>query len=520
MKKTLKRLALLTVAMVLGFASCEDDFGPEHDRGNNGGGDTGNVSGTIAGHDYVDLGLPSGLKWATCNVGANTPEEYGNYYAWGETTTKSLYTADNSLTYGRNMGDISGNVNYDAATANWGNSWRMPTKAEMEELRDNCTWTWITQGNVNGMKVTGPNGNSIFLPAAGIIEGTSYYDIGEFPCYWGSTPYEGNNDYAYVLCYENNCYVDRCSRDAGFPVRPVSGTINYGTNTDTEELPTVTTNSVTSITKNSAQCGGNVTSDGGATVTERGVCWSTYQNPTIYDNTTYDGTGTGSFTSHITNLSPGTTYYVRAYATNSEGTAYGAQRSFTTQSSGTNPGITVNFGGNSWEAAGTSGLYYASPGAVVIDAYEVSGSFPVVMGAFFASGTGTYSDAIGSDLGYSNGIISYLEYWEATYWTLGDTQYGDWWAKNATINVTELDLTAMSVSMNINATMFEFGDIVVWNEDGTSGTITPELLPNATTRSMSVSVTDLSLSNADKSVFGKRNLNAKEIVKGERVYKR
>ena len=504
------------VAMVLVFAGCEDDFGPEHDRGNDGGGSGGGATtGTINGHDWVDLGLPSGLKWATCNVGANTPEEYGNYYAWGETTTKSSYTEDNSLTYGKDMGDISGNVNYDAATANWGSNWRMPTNAEVEELLEECTWTWTTQSGVIGMKVTGLNGKSIFLPAAGHCYGSSRRYVGESGYYWSSTPdYDAHSARDFSFLSGNSfCNTGWFSRLVGWSVRPVSGTINYG-------IPTVTTNSVTSITKNSAQCGGNVTSDGGATVTERGVCWATYQYPTIYSNTTHDGSGTGSFTSYITNLSPGTTYYVRAYATNSEGTAYGAQRSFTTQSSGTNPGITVNFGGNSWEAAGTSGLYYASPGAVVIDAYEVSGSFPVVMGAFFASGTGTYSDAIGSDLGYSNGIISYLEYWEATYWTLGDTQYGDWWAKNATINVTELDLTAMSVSMNINATMFEFGDIVVWNEDGTSGTITPELLPNATTRSMSVSVTDLSLSNADKSVFGKRNLNAKEIVKGERVYKR
>ena len=345
------------VAMTLAFAGCEDDFGPEHDRGNDGEGGGGSTN-VINGHEYVDLGLPSGLKWATCNVGANTPEEYGNYYAWGETTTKSSYTNDNSLTYGRNMGDISGNVNYDAATANWGNSWRMPTKAEMEELRDNCTWTWITQGNVNGMKVTGPNGKSIFLPAAGIIEGTSYYDIGEFPCCWGSTPYEGNNDYAYVLCYENDCYVSRISRDAGFPVRPVSGTINYGT----EELPTVTTNSVTSITKNSAVCGGNVTSDGGATVTQRGVCWSTSSNPTVYDNKTIDGNGEGSFSSNITELEAGTTYYVRAYATNSEGTAYGIQKTFTTTTgSGGGGATTGTINGHDWVDLGLpSGLKWAT----------------------------------------------------------------------------------------------------------------------------------------------------------------
>ena len=510
MKKTLKRFAMLSVAMLLAFAGCEDDFGQGQDRDNNGGGSGGGVAtGTISGHDYVDLGLPSGLKWATCNVGATTPEDYGNYYAWGETTTKSEYSIENSLTYGRDMGDISGNVNYDAARANWGSNWRMPTKAEMEELRDNCTWTWITQGNVNGMKVTGPNGNSIFLPAAGYCNGSSHYYVGEIGHYWSSTPNESDTRSA---CFFDFGTFDRDDLDVhweyrsyGHSVRPVSGTINYGT-TDTEELPTVTTNSVTSITKNSAQCGGNVTSDGGATVTERGVCWSTYQNPTIYDNTTHDGTGTGVFTSHITNLSPGTTYYVRAYATNSQGTAYGNQISFTTQSSGTNPGITVNFGGNSWEAAGTSGLYYASPGAVTIDAYsDATGQeYPIFTSGLMITTSGTYTDAVTEELDYADGIIAWLEYWEATYWTLGDTRHGDWWAKNATINVTELDLTAMSVSMNINATMFEFADVVVMN--GTTGSIDMSLLPGANTRSLSVNVTQVSLQSAKQS-FNKKTIS-------------
>ena len=382
------------VAMTLAFAGCEDDFGPEHDRGNDGEGGGGSTN-VINGHEYVDLGLPSGLKWATCNVGANTPEEYGNYYAWGETTTKSSYTNDNSLTYGRNMGDISGNVNYDAATANWGNSWRMPTKAEMEELRDNCTWTWITQGNVNGMKVTGPNGKSIFLLAAGIIEGTSYYDIGEFPCYWGSTPYEGNNDYAYVLCYENDCYVSRISRDAGFPVRPVSGTINYGT----EELPTVTTNDVTSVTENSAVCGGNVTSDGNATVTARGVCWSTSQNPTTSDNKTIDGSGTGSFTSNISGLTVGTTYYVRAYAVNSKGTAYGAQKTFTTTTTGGGGGATTGtINGHDWVDLGLpSGLKWAT--------CNVGASQPHGYGNYYAWGETTTKSSYTEENSRTYGVI-------------------------------------------------------------------------------------------------------------------
>ena len=96
------------------------------------------------------------------------------------------------------------------------------------------------------------------------------------------------------------------------------------------ELPTLTTTNVTNITETTATCGGNVTSDGGADVTARGVCWSTSQNPTINNNHTTDGTGTGSYNSNLSNLTPNTTYYVRAYATNSAGTGYGEERSFTT----------------------------------------------------------------------------------------------------------------------------------------------------------------------------------------------
>ncbi|MBR3938675.1 MAG: hypothetical protein IKJ67_01695 [Bacteroidales bacterium] len=222
--KTLKRFALLSVAMLLAFAGCEDDFGPEHDRGNNGGGSGGGAAtGTINGHDYVDLGLPSGLKWATCNVGANTPEGYGNYYAWGETTTKSSYTEDNSRTYKVSMNDISGNANYDAARANWGSTWRMPTETEMEELRDNCTWTWTTKNGVNGMKVTGSNGKSIFLPAAGNCEGPSHIDVGELGRYWGSAPYESGDSYACSLFFYSGYHkVNWDGRCSGCTVRPVS----------------------------------------------------------------------------------------------------------------------------------------------------------------------------------------------------------------------------------------------------------------------------------------------------------
>ena len=178
-------------------------------------------TGTENGHEWVDLGLPSGLKWATCNIGANSPEEYGNYYAWGEVLTKDEYTQANSLTYGKEMEDISGNVQYDAATGNWGGDWRMPTKAEYDELLNNCTWIWTKQNGVNGYKVTGPNGNSIFLPAAGYRNGASLSYAGSFGYYWSSTPNDDSS--VYYLNFSSSIHNVNNGRNRyyGRTVRPV-----------------------------------------------------------------------------------------------------------------------------------------------------------------------------------------------------------------------------------------------------------------------------------------------------------
>ena len=181
--------------------------------------------GTISGHDYVDLGLS--VKWATCNVGANKPEAYGNYYAWGETETKEEYTENNCKTIeskflGLKIIDKRENFK-DTARANWGGSWRMPTKAEMEELEDKCTWTWTSQSGVKGYKVTGPNGNSIFLPAAGYCIGSSRYYVGEYGIYRSSTPNESNTYYAYRLSFGSGGHgVGWDDRYYGRTVRPVS----------------------------------------------------------------------------------------------------------------------------------------------------------------------------------------------------------------------------------------------------------------------------------------------------------
>ena len=183
------------------------------------------ASGTLNGHEYVDLGLPSGLKWATCNVGANSPGDYGDYYAWGETSTKSSYDEDNSATYGKQMGSIASNPTYDVARAKWGGNWRMPTKAEFEELLDknNCTWKWTTQDGHKGYKVTSTiNGASIFLPAAGWRYGAWSGRQGRYGDYWSATPDEGGSGLAYRLrFYEGGRFTYWYNRYYGHSVRPV-----------------------------------------------------------------------------------------------------------------------------------------------------------------------------------------------------------------------------------------------------------------------------------------------------------
>jgi V8-like Glu-specific endopeptidase len=159
-------------------------------------------------------------------------------------------------------------------------------------------------------------------------------------------------------------------------------------------LPTVTTNSVTSITTTSAVCGGNVTSDGGATVTARGVCWSTSPNPTIYNSKTVNGSGTGSFTSNISGLSPNTTYHVRAYATNSVGTSYGVDRPFTTQTPVTPPTVTTNSVTSITTTSAVCGGNVTSDGGATVTARGVCWSTspnPTIYNSKTVNGSGTGS---------------------------------------------------------------------------------------------------------------------------------
>lgn len=202
------------------------------------------------GHEWVDLGLS--VKWATCNVGASSPEDYGDYYAWGETSTKDDYSWE-TLKF-RVRGDSGENVTFpltgenvtfskyntesergsvdnktrldlsdDAARQNWAGGWRTPTKAEWEELYSKCTWIWTTQGGKNGYKVTGKNGNSIFLPAAGYTYDSSLGGDGSRGYYWSSsldTDVPRRAWYMYFSPMDH--YMSYYYRSIGHSVRPVT----------------------------------------------------------------------------------------------------------------------------------------------------------------------------------------------------------------------------------------------------------------------------------------------------------
>lgn len=183
------------------------------------------VSGTLNGHKWVDMGLPSGLKWATCNVGASSPEDYGNYYQWGMTYTQSYYNNETCTTYKKDIKEFSGNPTYDVARNKWSSTWRVPKYWEMRELRNECTWVWTTVNGIKGYRVTGPNGNSIFFPAAGCIWGSSVSGKGVQLKYWSSTPNGDENHYFGADMDLNTEYEDwerDWSRSYGQSVRPVT----------------------------------------------------------------------------------------------------------------------------------------------------------------------------------------------------------------------------------------------------------------------------------------------------------
>lgn len=193
-------------------------------------------------YDFVDLGLPSGTLWATCNIGANSPDEPGFYFAWGETVTKSSYTwlapgdyAHGTLTttdanFGMtkyNAIDTLTTLEFadDAARTIWQSTWRIPTADELNELLNSCTWTFTTQGGHEGYLVTSnTNANSIFLPCAGYFDGTTYKGA-SWGHYWSSSLSKKNMRNAMAFIFPStSSYLNSVSRCQGLSIRPVSST--------------------------------------------------------------------------------------------------------------------------------------------------------------------------------------------------------------------------------------------------------------------------------------------------------
>ena len=196
------------------------------------------ATGKVDGYDYVDLGLPSGLKWATHNVGATEIYDKGNYYSWGESIEKPAY----NKTYYQ-LTDDEGNINKyyagdgktvlepedDVAAEKWGGSWRLPTKEELQELVDNCSFLSMKVNGVLGMRIKGPNNNCIFLPAASYRSSPYSTILAGYMCYWSSSLSDASHLNAY--CFDtyigtvNKDYtmnVTSVSRYLGYSVRPVA----------------------------------------------------------------------------------------------------------------------------------------------------------------------------------------------------------------------------------------------------------------------------------------------------------
>ena len=238
MQKITKTIAviILTIAIVCAEGCTKDNGG----------------NGSYKGHDYVDLGLPSGTMWATCNVGADTPSEYGEYYAWGETAPKATY---NWSTYKSSNGDYNQLTKYctqsdfgfndftdnldallpddDAATAHWGEGWRTPTYENWVELLSKCSHTWTTRNGVNGCLFTGRNGNSIFLPAASSRYDDESRNAGDVGAYWSRTLHksapDGAKGFQFIISFDDCDLYDDFGRASGRTVRAVCS-LNEKTN--------------------------------------------------------------------------------------------------------------------------------------------------------------------------------------------------------------------------------------------------------------------------------------------------
>lgn len=274
---------------------------------------------------WVDLGLS--VAWAGWNVGASSPEDYGDYFAWGETTPKTIFDVNNYI-YANNAfdhhyigEDISGTY-YDAAYVKWGSSARMPTKSEADELKEKCTWKRAKYKGIEGYFVIGPNKNSIFIPQTGNGGVDGIKGQGDYGYYWSSTVCDELNAYVFVTS-------DQITRRAfGCTIRPVSDNPDYSDMGDSEddtgsggsssgyEKPDIGFYDFTAY-KTSIKVQYKIYNKDEAKVTSAKIYYGTSRNPTSSKSATVSGV---MITANLTGLKVGTEYYVKCVATGKGGT--------------------------------------------------------------------------------------------------------------------------------------------------------------------------------------------------------
>lgn len=309
------------------FVSCSKDDNFDNDIISNDDNTISVSTGTIDGHDYVDLGLS--VKWATCNIGASRPEDLGGYYGWADPTGEKTSSNVNDYPNSNPPSDIK-MTKYDIAYNNWGSKWRMPTKDEFSELRSKCYYYYDIVNGIEGLRFRGSNGNSIFLPFGGYRDYKSSINQATWGNYWTST-LSSENIMAYRLAISNEtsayAQISTHLRCNGLSVRAVTdysdnedNTENDSENNDNEnidfEKPDIGFYDFTA-TKTSLKVQYKIYNKNEAKVTSAKIYYGTSYNPSLSKTATVSGT---LITANISGLKAGTTYYVKCVATGKGGT--------------------------------------------------------------------------------------------------------------------------------------------------------------------------------------------------------